>query len=329
MKQFTHAWLAFMAIKRVEDANLAGQLSDTDVKDAQNLVEWFRRNKDGVIRGAWYPDSLIHDNANSHVLKFKPGVGEKEERLRQLPETYLSYKRVKDSPLRNEPFTRADPNDNLPDRCESIAESVIDHLKIQESEDKGSAVSPTDNQVALLLFMLSHYIADAHVPFHCDGRAFSEGDDIHGRMEGVWEDVIKDCYKIDNGIKHKGNERFYYDEKGYPSRDSNKEQEYQSSFLKKVEDELVRREFSASGGTRNKNVWDFMSAVCQYSYILSYSFLPQKYNPDNVTLENWQSLGTISLPDLNVVVLADAIDSIARVWFRVWRRYENWKRDRK
>ena len=147
-------------------------------------------------------------------------------------------------------------------------------------------------------------------------------------MEGVWEDVIKDCYKIDNGIKHKGNERFYYNPDGYPLKDSNKEQEYQKSFLKKVEDELVRREFNASGGTRNKNIWDFMSAICQYSYILSYSFLPQKYNPDNVTVENWQSLGTISLPDLSVAVLADAVDSIARVWFRVWRRYETWVRDR-
>ena len=79
MKQFTHAWLAFMAIKRLEDANQAGKLSGTDVEDAKNLVEWFRRNKDGVIRGAWYPDSLIHDNANSHVLKFAPGGAEKNE----------------------------------------------------------------------------------------------------------------------------------------------------------------------------------------------------------------------------------------------------------
>ena len=55
------------------------------------------------------------------------------------------------------------------------------------------------------------------------------------------------------------------------------------------------------------------------------AFFPQQYNPDNVTLENWQSLGTISFPDLSVAVLADAIDSIARVWFRVWRRYESWK----
>jgi hypothetical protein len=141
-----------MAIKRLEDAGLP----EKDRKHADNLIEWFRRNKDGVIRGAWYPDTLIVDNLNSHVLKFKPsGVGEKEEKLRQLPKEYLSATYSAKSTVWGQPFTRADPKDNLPDRCESLTESVVDHLKIQESEEKGSAVSPTDNQVALLLFMLA------------------------------------------------------------------------------------------------------------------------------------------------------------------------------
>jgi hypothetical protein len=318
MKQFTHAWLAFMAIKRLEDAGLAA----TDGECAQSLIEWFRRHKDGVIRGAWYPDSIIKDNANSHVLKFAPGGT--TTKFKPLPAKYLSYKYGEDSPLRRQAFQVVDPKDNLPDRCESIAESVIDHLKIQESEDKGSAVSPTDNQVALLLFMLSHYIADAHMPLHCDGREFSGGNDIHGRMEKAWEDEMEGYYKID-----RGNERFFYDPGGYPLRDSSHEREYQSSFLKKVGDELGSREFLISWGGENKNVWDFMVAVCQHSYLLAYCFFPQQYNPGNVTLENWQSLGTISFPDFSVAVLADAIDSIARVWFRVWRRYENWVRDKK
>ena len=318
MKKFTHAWLAFMAIKRLEDAGL----SATDGEYAQSLIEWFRRHKDGVIRGAWYPDSIIKDNGNSHVLKFAPGGT--ETKFKPLPKTYLSYKYGEDSPLRRLAFKVVDPQDNLPDRCESIAESVIDHLKIQESEDKGSPVSPTDNQVALLLFMLSHYVADAHMPLHCDGRAFSEGEDIHARVEKAWEDEMEGYYKID-----RSNGRFFYDPGGYPLRDSSHDREYQLSFLKKVGDELGGREFLISWGGENKNVWDFMVAVCQHSYLLAYCFFPQQYNPGDVTLKNWQSLGTISFPDLSVAVLADAIDSIARVWFRVWRRYENWKRDRK
>lgn len=321
MKQFTHAWLAFMAIKRLEKAKLSG----TDVEDAQSLIEWFRRNKDGVIRGAWYPDSLIKDNLNSHVLKFKPGVGEKEEKLRQLPKEYLSATYGEKSPVRGQPFTRADPKDNLPDRCESLTESVVDHLKIQESEEKGSAVSPTDNQVALLLFMLSHYIADAHMPLHCDDRKFSKGKDIHAHMEEEWEDVIKDCHKIDNGIKHKGNERFYYDEKGYPSKDSSKEQKYQDSFLKKVEDELRGRKFDTLFGTGNNNVWDLMSAVCQHSYLLSYYLFLKENDYTDVTWKDWKSSNNSEkFENVSIAVFSDAIDSIARAWFRLWRRYEEW-----
>jgi len=315
MKKFTHAWLAFMAIKRLEET----KLSDTDRRYANSLIKWFKDHRDGVTQGAWYPDSVIKDMANSHVLKFTPSA-EAENKFRRLPRTYLNYKYGKNSPLRKKSFT-VDKYDNLPDRCESIAHSVIDHLKMQESEDKGSPVSPTDNQIALLLFMLSHYIADAHMPFHCDSRGFSEAEDLHGHIEGEWDDMIRRYYQIDED-----NERFFYDPYRYPLRDSSSDQEYQSSFLKTVDDVLRERKFIVSYGAKNKNIWDFMSAICQHSYLLSYCFIPQEYDHTNVTLGNWQSLGSISFEDFSVAIFSDAIDSIARVWFRVWRRYKKWER---
>jgi len=315
MKKFTHAWLAFMAIKRLEEANL----SHTNRRYADSLIRWFKSHRDGVAQGAWYPDSVIKDMANSHVLKLTPSTGA-ECKFKQLPRTYLNYQYGKSSPLKKKSFT-VDEYDNLPDRCESIAHSVIDHLKMQESEDKGSPVSPTDNQIALLLFMLSHYVADAHMPFHCDSRRFSEGVDLHGHMEGEWDDTIRRYYRIDED-----NERFFYDPYGYPSRDSSSDQEYQSSFLKTVNDVLHNRKFIMSWGAKNKNVWDFISAICQHSYLLSYCFIPQQHDSTDVTLDNWQSLGSVSFEDLNVAVFSDAIDSIARIWFRIWRRYVKWER---
>ncbi len=315
MKKFTHAWLAFMAIRRLAEISLP----DANRKYANTLIRWFKYHKDGVIRGAWYPDSVIKDMANSHVLKLTPSA-EAENRFRRLPGTYLGYQHGKGHPLRKRSFT-VDKCDNLPDRCESIAHSVVDHLKIQEREDKGSPVSPTDNQVALLLFMLSHYVADAHVPFHCDSRRFSEEMDLHGHVEAEWDDMVRRCYRIDEN-----NERFLYDPDGYPLRDPSSDQEYQASFLKTADDVLRDRKFIISWGTNNSNVWDFMSAICQHSYLLSYCFVPQQYAHTDVTSGNWQSLGSISFEDLSVAVLADAIDSIARVWFRVWRRYAKWER---
>jgi hypothetical protein len=315
MKKYTHAWLAFMAIKRLE----ATKLSGANRSYADSLIEWFKSHRDGVIQGAWYADSVIKDMANSHVLKLTPSA-EATNKFRRLPTAYLNYQYGKSSPVRKMSFI-IDEYDNLPDRCESIAHSMVDHLKIQECEEKGSPVSPTNNQIALLFFLLSHYIADAHMPFHSDSRRFSSGMDLHGRIEGEWDDTICRLFKIDDN-----NERFFYDQHGYPLRDSSRDEEYQLSFPKKVDDVQYNRPFTISWGAKNKNVWDFMSAICQHSYLLSYSFIPREYELNNITSDNWQSLGSITFEDLSVAVFSDAIDSIARVWFRVWRRYKKWER---
>ena len=315
MKQYSHAWLAFMAIKRLEDA----KLSNVSRGYADSLIKWFKNNRDDVIQGAWYPDAVIKDMSSSHVLKLTPSDNAKN-RFKKLPNTYLNYQHTKGTALRRRSF-EIDKNDNLPNRCDAISHSIIDHLKMQEREEKGSPVSPTDNQIALLLFMLSHYVADAHVPMHCDSRQFSEGKNIHGKLEGKWDDMIKKFYSID-----KDNERFFYDPKGYPLRIPNLDQEYKASTLKAVEDALKSRKFTISWGVGNGNVWDFMSAICQYSYLLSYHFIPEGYDHTNVTTRNWQNLGSISLDDLSVAVLSDAIDSIARIWLRVWRKYMKWER---
>jgi hypothetical protein len=332
MKKYSHAWLAFMAIKRLDDKKQ--DLNETDRKHAESLIYWFMTHKDKVMQGAWFPDELIKDMADKHVLKFCPAdkappdtVSIPPEKRKELPKEYLIFKYGKDSPVRQQAFNVADPNDNLPDRCESLAEAVIDQLKVQIYEEKGSPVSPTDNQVALWLFMLSHYIADAHVPVHCDSRQFSSGKNIHGKLESVWDKEIKKYYRL-NSQKT----RFLYDIDGYPkpAKDLTTDKAYQKSFLKAVADELDARKYSHSFGSGNKNTWDFMNAICHNSYLISYRFFPPGYGPDNVTTQNWKTLAPdFSLHQVSTAVLADAIDSISRVWFRVWRRYEVWEKKKK
>lgn len=313
MKQYTHAWLAFKAIERLEKTNLTPE----NRKHADSLITWFKTNRDGVIKGAWYPDLVIKDMANSHVLKFIPADQGSNE-FSNLPSNYRIYESGKQSPLYKQSYS-VDRHDNLPERCEALAHSVIDNLKMQESEEKGSPISPTDNHVATILFMLSHYVADAHVPFHCDGRSFSSGCNLHGHVEGEWDDEIRKYYGIDSQTG-----RFYYNPEGYPllTADNN----YSSSFLKLVDDALDNREFKITWGNNNTNVHDFMYAICQFSYLLSYRFVPAGYDETNVTLNNWQNLPGQSpaFGDLSVMVFTDAIDSIARVWLRTWRRYVKW-----
>jgi hypothetical protein len=316
MKQYTHAWLAFMAIKRLEET----ELSKANRKYADSLIKWFKDNRDGVIQGAWYPDMIIKDMASSHVLKFTPTEEGEKGRFRKLPTTHLVYQQCKNSALKQKAYD-IDRDTNLPDRCESIAHSVVDNLKMQESEEKGSPIVPSDNHVATVFFMLSHYVADAHVPFHCDSRRFSEGENIHGKLEKVWDDEIRKYYLLD-----KANDRFFYDPAGYPLFNKEKKQLYKESFLKKIEDNLRTRKFSVSFGPKNGNVWDFMNAICENSYLLSYLFIPEGYDQTNVTSHNWKKLGSIDFEDVSVAVLSDAIDSIASVYFRIWRRYMKWEK---
>ena len=162
------------------------------------------------------------------------------------------------------------------------------------------------------------------MPLHCDSRDFSKGINLHDHIEGEWENMIELYYELD-----RKNERFLYAPSQYPLMKTGTAQEYQSSSLKKVSELLDGREFLISWGGDNQNVWDFMSAICEHSYLLSYCFIPNQYAHTDVTLDNWQSLGSISFEDYSVAVLSDTIDSIARIWLRVWRRYMIWEKEQR
>jgi hypothetical protein len=310
MKKYTHAWIAFSAIRRLQSI----PESHPDSKPARAIVNWFKSHKDGVVSGAWYPDSIIKDNATSHVLKVTP-VPSGQGSLPALPKQMLLFKLRSKSPCLSMGY-QVDPPTNLPERCEALAHSVIDNLRVLAAEDRGSSVAPTSSHVSLVLFMLSHYVADAHVPLHCDSRKFSEGEGVHSEMEGVWEDAVSKCFDIDAA-----NQRFVYERDGYPA--CKNPAAFDGSVLKKVQDELAARAFVVGYGDGNRNVLDYLHAVCLHSYLLSYSFVPPAYNETNVTKATWQNLAgqTVTAEEMNVASLADAVDSVSRVWLRVWRRY--------
>jgi hypothetical protein len=311
MKQFSHAWLAFKAIERLEKADLGNNRQTAD-----ELIRWFWDHRDGVIRGAWYPDMVIKDMATSHVFKLTPQAGA-PGRFGNMPSTSAVKEFALQSPVMGQSYT-LDPKTNLPDRCEALAHSIIDNLKMVETEDKGSPITPSSNHTATRLFMLSHYIADAHMPFHCDSRKFSNGVDLHGKIEGLWDDEVRNCYEIDFL-----NERFYYNRDGYPLLFGT---DFDNSFLKQVEAGFATRPFTDSYGS-GTNVRTYMLTVCLNSYLLSYAFIPPGYDETNVTVQNLPSLPgqVLDFEQLSVAVFMDAIDAIARVWLRVWRRYLDWK----
>lgn len=307
MKQYTHAWLAFMAMKRLQNANTTKK----EQKAVASLLKWFMNNRDSVIKGSWYPDAIIKDMATSHVLKYKPGDPTQQEIFKKLPAEYHLLQIGRASKYYNK--ARSVEKGNLPDRCESLAHSIIDNLKIQESEEKGSPISPTDNHVATIFFMLSHYIADAHMPLHCDVRQFSEGEDLHARIEKKWDDWVRDCFSIDYE-----NDRFFYNHEGFPLKTKDNE------LFNWIDGQLSTRTFSSKYGPGNNNTWDFLSAITQYSYLTAYQMIPIQYD-ETLKWDDFMALQTgYQFEEYSKFILMDAIDSIARVWLRVWQRYLDW-----
>ena len=296
-----------MALKRLQYADIPKENKD----DAKSLVKWFHDFRDFTIVGSWYPDEVFKDMTPSHIIKYVP-AGEGEVKFKSLPKTMEMFGEGKKSPLYGKPFTIT--MGNCADRCESISHSIVDNFKILQSEDRGCPISTSSNHIAMRFFILSHYIADCHMPLHCDCRSFSSGANIHGFIESEWDKEVKKSYRIDTA-----NNRFFYAPDGYPLPDK------MSPLIQAVEDEVVNREYLHSWGTGNSNTWDYMSAVSEYSYLMAYRLIPAEFKDTELTKEMYKaSEAYANLEEYSRVILCDAIDSIARIWLHVWSRYRQW-----
>lgn len=319
MKKYSHAWIAFMAIKRLEviattdNETVVKGVSEDVRKEAKALVRWFKNYRDFVIQGAWYPDEVFKDMSTSHIVKYQPTEAGPYTTFGKLPTTHSIYELMrKSSPLYNKPYKCV--AGNCADRCESISHSIVDNFKMLHREDRGCPIATTGNHIAMRFFILSHYIADCHMPLHCDCRSFSTGANIHGFIESEWDKQVKKSYRIDTP-----NNRFFYAPDGYPLPDK------VTPLMQAVEDDAVNREYLHSWGTGNSSTWDYMSALSEYSYLMAYRLIPAEYKDTELTKEIYKTTEAYArLEEYSRIILSDSVDSIARIWLHVWARYRKW-----
>ena len=314
MKKYTHAWLAMMAMKRIEKAKIPARQQD----DAKVLITWFKNYRDFVLSGSWYPDSVFKDMSTSHIVKYLPDPSGTNKSFRVMPKTLQMYQLGLKSDMYGTPFY-IEKRHNLCDRCESFTESLIDSFKILTMENEGSPIVPSNNHIAMRFFILSHYIADGHMPLHCDGRSFYNDNEVHAFIEQEWDDQVRASYLIDED-----NERFFYDPEGYPL----KSEQGLSELMKYVEDELESREFIWSWGSGCNNTWDYMSGISQYSYLMAYRLVPGDHIPAEISKALYMESDAYKehFLEYSKVILADAVESIAKVWLHAWVRYRDWFR---
>lgn len=311
MKKYTHAWLSMMAMKRIDKAKIPERQKD----DARELVRWFNNYRDFVLSGAWYPDSVFKDMSSSHIVKYLSDADSKDRSFREMPKTLALYNAGLKSRFYMQAFTIK--GGNLCDRCESFTESLVDSFKILYSEGYGSPITPSCNHIAMRFFILSHYIADAHMPLHCDARSFANKNEVHAFIEDMWDKQVRQSYRIDEN-----NNRFFYDPEGYPLKNE------MTPLIRYVEEELERREFIWAWGAGCRNTWDYMSGITQYSFLLSRDLVPDDRKPEDITTEYYRTSEAFTghFEEYSRIILADAVESIAKVWLHAWVRYRDWWR---
>ena len=160
------------------------------------------------------------------------------------------------------------------------------------------------------------------MPLHCDGRSFYDKNQVHGFIEEQWDKQVSDSYEIDDA-----NERFFYDPEGYPLP---KEKTPLIAYVEKglVDRKFIWEWFGQDWDYSCKNTWDYMSGISQYSYLMAYKLVPEFDKPENISTAKYKKTEAYleHFEEYSRIILADAVESIAKVWLHAWVRYRDWAR---
>lgn len=359
MKQKAHAWIALRALKLIEDSG---------ADNSDSLVELLTYYISDVWEGAWLPDILIKDMGYGHIFKmdddpnFVNEVDTKGHRIvpyadlkKDLKGTRLCLEYAKDCPVLDKPYWVNDADGHLPSRVIAINHSIIDMLKMGDfpmafylkdtdsteyKEDllskkvKDLSISPnfSARQIALTFFIISHYIADAHMPLHCDLRDKSKRrldtgnrerrlpEGLHPGIEKVWEKSMP--------------QKKYLTIHGYTQDSINK-------VIKKLPKEsLIELDTNpnyALNTTLYKsmpNEWDEMKNICRTSFAVSRKLITKSFEKIEEEIGahrcvaekvfNETEVLTVideSFKDVTNRIFHDAVESVARLWYRAWNIY--------
>jgi len=340
MKQRAHAWVALRALKLVNDS-----------KKAPNLVELLSYYVADVWDGAWLPDTLIVDMRYGHIFKMdsdpqRLGSDISQEAWMKVPYRQLKKKLrgrrlcleyVRGSPVLQTPYKSHPTNGgHLPNRVIAISHSIGDMLKMSDyplifyarkkkrkafeqdlikQKVKDLSLSPifSARQIALMFFILAHYITDAHMPLHCDLRDFG-GDrstmgrlpsNLHPSIEETWESCFPPKDKI---ILHE-HLRLSIDEvvTSLPD-DSILEIDTNDRYR------LTPRIPRTAG-----DEWQEMVNIARTSYAVSRKWIDEPYeNVDDLIANPTKSE---EFKDVTNRVFHDAVESVARLWLKAWERF--------
>ena len=350
MKRAAHGWIALRAYKLIDDISVKGRIGN--VYHTDKLIELLSYYLSNVWDGAWIPDSLICDMQYGHIFKQTNdpallGSIVKDKR------SQVSYKELK-SGLKGkrlclECLKKEEVLDeyywskqgHLPSRVIALTHTASDMLKLGDfplafylreqrrtaytgdlsaASVKSLSLSPTFSarQIATIFFILSHYIADAHMPLHCDYRDYSRPKRVrpipprlHPSIEERWEKYFPKERII--GV-------------GKYSKDS-----VDDIVLNLPKNSVIKeKKYKLSGADglkkSNNDVWKEMVNICRVSYALSRVWIDKedtenkKSGYDDVR-DLIRRKGEEEFVDITNRIFHDAVESVARIWLLVWGKF--------
>lgn len=231
MKQRAHAWVALRAIKRIDDWGGAPKLVETLTSYMSDVWDgaWL---PDIKICDTQYGHIFKQDTQGDFITNISSRFQMSHDELDKVLVgkrhclDYIEDAQVVDEPYRSHPKIGG----HLPNRVIALSHMIGDMLKLCEypmakwcKVDKPEklvdasgnllpynfssqrinslSISPdfSPRQVAVTFFILSHYIADVHMPLHCDLRDYSAPNipldanqrrldgKLHPNIEVLWE----------------------------------------------------------------------------------------------------------------------------------------------
>jgi len=336
MDQSTHAWLAIEAYKKIKN------FAETDKgksKKASGLEKLLGQYLNNVVISAWLPDLLIKDMTYGHVFKNSNYLDSQIERFIVRKDALKEHIHPKSSMYKlaikyvpdnwwEKPYRVKENGGHLPARISTLCQMIRDMLKMGDSEvvditgikstgseniDKDMFYSPKN--IATLLWMLTHYIADAHMPFHCDNRAIASTtkQTTHTAIEKKWGEEVPDIFRSENIYA------------------ATKDDIVKTVISDKSKFKGITYEDDIYGLKNNGDPWKEAVYICRNSFAVSFCIVPPEIaEVDNqtkkITLDNILTgdyCGEERFWEISRAIMKDTIDAIAMFWLDSWNEFVN------
>ncbi len=333
MNQETHAWLAVEAYRKID--NLARK-PEGKKKKLEGLAALLGEHLQDVVVAAWLPDCLIKDMTYGHVFK-----NSAYKRKDEIPRFTLAREKLTSCLAADaatpgvafpcvpdawwaQPYrVREKQGGHLPARVNALCQTVRDMLKMGDDDVvKLTGIKPKDPQliaddllysprdIAMHLWMASHYIADAHMPFHCDNRSLASTTDqkTHGQVEDEWGKHVPEAFRA----------------KAILAMDRAK---ILSTPLPKGSQFADLAFGPGIGPLVNKgDPWLESVYICRASFAVSFAWVPASVAPvdDDATevslpdILNKKFCGKTRFWNISRAIMTDAVNAIARFWQDAW-----------